>query len=194
MLQIRDRLRSALRRRATYGYLGGIVVAVLLLLVISGGDTEEDPDTGLAAVDRGPGIPIVIPEQEPLVLGVSSALTGPIAERGTQYRDAVVVAVERWKADNGDTIGGHPISVVAEDDGCTESDVTTRAAERSMARRAEHWNVTVREAERRVVESIPIRRLNDPEDIAALAVFLASPAARNITGQALNVDGGIITS
>lgn len=63
-----------------------------------------------------------------------------------------------------------------------------------MARRAEHWNVTVREAERRVVESIPIRRLNDPEDIAALAVFLASPAARNITGQALNVDGGIITS
>ena len=134
MLQIRDRLRSALRRRATYGYLGGIVVAVLLLLVISGGDTEEDPDTGLAAVDRGPGIPIVIPEQEPLVLGVSSALTGPIAERGTQYRDAVVVAVERWKADNGDTIGGHPISVVAEDDGCTESDVTTRAAERHLQR------------------------------------------------------------
>lgn len=70
----------------------------------------------------------------------------------------------------------------------------TPLLERSMARRAEHWNVTVREAERRVVESIPIRRLNDPEDIAALAVFLASPAARNITGQALNVDGGIITS
>jgi len=27
-------------------------------------------------------------------------------------------------------------------------------------------------------------RANDPEDIAAMAVFLASPGARNITGQA----------
>jgi NAD(P)-dependent dehydrogenase (short-subunit alcohol dehydrogenase family) len=39
---------------------------------------------------------------------------------------------------------------------------------------------------------IPLGRPNDPEDVAALAVFLASPAARNITGQSLNVDGGII--
>ncbi len=63
-----------------------------------------------------------------------------------------------------------------------------------MARRAENWNVSVEDAERRVVEGIPLRRLNEPEDVAALAVFLASPAARNITGQALNVDGGLITS
>ena len=87
-------------------------------------------------------------------------------------------------------LGEHNINVNAVCPGVTR----TPLLERSMARRAEHWNVTVREAERRVVESIPIRRLNDPEDIAALAVFLASPAARNITGQALNVDGGIITS
>ena len=32
---------------------------------------------------------------------------------------------------------------------------------------------------------IPIGRANQPEDIAAMAVFLASPGARNITGQAL---------
>jgi NAD(P)-dependent dehydrogenase (short-subunit alcohol dehydrogenase family) len=40
--------------------------------------------------------------------------------------------------------------------------------------------------------AIPIGRANAPDDIAALAVFLASPGARNITGQSLNVDGGII--
>ena len=39
---------------------------------------------------------------------------------------------------------------------------------------------------------IPLQRTNDPEDIAAMAVFLASPGARNITGQSYNVDGGII--
>lgn len=31
----------------------------------------------------------------------------------------------------------------------------------------------------------------EPEDLAALAVFLASPAARRITGQAISVNGGI---
>ena len=37
-------------------------------------------------------------------------------------------------------------------------------------------------------------RANQPEDIAAMAVFLASPGARNITGQAYNVDGGLVPS
>ena len=41
---------------------------------------------------------------------------------------------------------------------------------------------------------IPIRRANTPEDIAAMAVFLASPGARNITGQSYNVDGGLVPS
>ena len=41
---------------------------------------------------------------------------------------------------------------------------------------------------------IPIRRANTPDDIAALAVFLASPGARNITGQSINVDGGLVPS
>jgi 3-oxoacyl-[acyl-carrier protein] reductase len=38
---------------------------------------------------------------------------------------------------------------------------------------------------------IPVRRLGKPEDIAHLAVFLASPAASYITGQVLTVDGGL---
>jgi NAD(P)-dependent dehydrogenase (short-subunit alcohol dehydrogenase family) len=35
-----------------------------------------------------------------------------------------------------------------------------------------------------------IRRIADPEDIAALALFLCSPAARHIQGTAIAVDGG----
>ena len=37
----------------------------------------------------------------------------------------------------------------------------------------------------------PLKREQTPEDIGAATVFLVSDAARNITGQALNVDGGI---
>ena len=36
----------------------------------------------------------------------------------------------------------------------------------------------------------PLGRWQQPEDLAAMAVFLASPRARNVTGQTLNVDGG----
>ncbi len=36
----------------------------------------------------------------------------------------------------------------------------------------------------------PLNRWQEPEDIAAMALFLASAQAKNITGQTLNVDGG----
>ena len=44
------------------------------------------------------------------------------------------------------------------------------------------------------VRDIPLQRPNYPEDIAAMAVFLSSSGARNITGQSYNVDGGLIPS
>jgi NAD(P)-dependent dehydrogenase (short-subunit alcohol dehydrogenase family) len=46
--------------------------------------------------------------------------------------------------------------------------------------------------EKRVEEWIPLKREQTPEDIGFAAVFLASEEARNITGQALNVDGGSV--
>src|SRR5207245_1496126 len=62
----------------------------------------------------------------------------------------------------------------------------------NLKTRAREEGLTVEEMERRRNAGIPLGRPNDPEDIAALAVFLASPGARNITGQSFNVDGGII--
>jgi NAD(P)-dependent dehydrogenase (short-subunit alcohol dehydrogenase family) len=57
---------------------------------------------------------------------------------------------------------------------------------------AEKEGASVGEIERRGVESVPLHRANEPEDIAAMIVFLASPGASNITGQAFNVDGGLV--
>jgi NAD(P)-dependent dehydrogenase (short-subunit alcohol dehydrogenase family) len=39
---------------------------------------------------------------------------------------------------------------------------------------------------------VPLGRWQTPEDIAAMAVFLASPRADNVTGQTINVDGGFV--
>lgn len=55
---------------------------------------------------------------------------------------------------------------------------------------------TLGKSEAEIIElfdgTIPIKRSNEPEDIADLAVFLASKEARNVTGQSWNVDGGLV--
>lgn len=40
-------------------------------------------------------------------------------------------------------------------------------------------------------QATPLRRLGEPEDIAAAAVYLASPAGSYLTGKVLEVDGGL---
>jgi NAD(P)-dependent dehydrogenase (short-subunit alcohol dehydrogenase family) len=68
----------------------------------------------------------------------------------------------------------------------------TALSDANLRVRAEQEGLAVEAMERRRAEAIPLQRANDPEDIAAMAVFLASPGARNITGQSYNVDGGLI--
>jgi NAD(P)-dependent dehydrogenase (short-subunit alcohol dehydrogenase family) len=47
---------------------------------------------------------------------------------------------------------------------------------------------------RKWMEDIPQARLGEPDDVVGLVVFLCSDAARYITGQAINVDGGKVMS
>jgi 3-oxoacyl-[acyl-carrier protein] reductase len=43
-----------------------------------------------------------------------------------------------------------------------------------------------------VVARTPLKRWGTPDDVAAAAVFLASEDARFITGQMINVNGGVV--
>jgi 3-oxoacyl-[acyl-carrier protein] reductase len=45
---------------------------------------------------------------------------------------------------------------------------------------------------RSVAESTPLGRWGRPEDVAGAAVYLASPEAAFVTGQAINVNGGVV--
>lgn len=47
-------------------------------------------------------------------------------------------------------------------------------------------------AAEKLAKVVPLNRWQEPEDIAAMAVFVASHRGKNITGQALNVDGGFV--
>ena len=42
------------------------------------------------------------------------------------------------------------------------------------------------------VAAVPMGRAQTPGDVADLAMFLASPAADYMTGQSINVDGGLM--
>jgi NAD(P)-dependent dehydrogenase (short-subunit alcohol dehydrogenase family) len=47
-------------------------------------------------------------------------------------------------------------------------------------------------AAEKIRRMVPLGRWQDQEDIAAMAVFLASQRAKNVTGQTINVDGGMV--
>jgi NAD(P)-dependent dehydrogenase (short-subunit alcohol dehydrogenase family) len=87
-------------------------------------------------------------------------------------------------------LGRHGINVNAICPGVTRTELGARNA----VQRAAERGLTVEQMQAEQEAHIPIRRANQPEDIAAMAVFLASPEARNITGQAYNVDGGLVPS
>jgi 3-oxoacyl-[acyl-carrier protein] reductase len=52
------------------------------------------------------------------------------------------------------------------------------------------WEAMGAEGQRRLLDSIALRRLGEPDDIARAVVFFASEDARYVTGQTISVDGG----
>ena len=79
---------------------------------------------------------------------------------------------------------GHPLQLHLPRHGATPS-----LEERIAANAAQAGSVEAARAA--FVERQPMGRLGTPEEIAALAVYLASDAAQFVTGQAVVIDGGL---
>lgn len=60
-----------------------------------------------------------------------------------------------------------------------------------IAARAAATGVSVEAAREGYLQKISLRRMVTVDDVAAMALFLCSPAARNVTGQAISVDGNL---
>ena len=130
----------------------------------------------------------MIPRREGRIINIASIAGKGYAGTSNAAYAASKGAVISLTKTASQQLGRHNINVNSICPGVTR----TALSEDNMRVRAQQEGVTIEEMERRRAEVIPLKRANDPEDIAAMAVFLASPGARNITGQCYNVDGGLI--
>ena len=69
--------------------------------------------------------------------------------------------------------------------------VDTDMARQGITESAAIRGVSAEEFRRQAVKAIPIQRMVEAAEVGALAVYLASPRAAGITGQALNICGGV---
>lgn len=84
----------------------------------------------------------------------------------------------------------HNVTVNAISPGFVHTDMFERGAARIMEER----NVSRDEAIAAIVAPCPQKRPIQPEEVADMAVFLASGAAQGLTGQTLHLDGGMTTN
>jgi len=108
--------------------------------------------------------------------------TSNVAYAGTK---GAVIAMTRIGASQ---LARYGIRVNAICPGVTRTDLFEQVIDELV----ERTGGTRAEAEAKAVRSIPLRTANEPEDVAALAVYLASELARTVTGQSWNVDGGLL--
>ncbi len=60
-----------------------------------------------------------------------------------------------------------------------------------IASRAAALGISVEQMREEYLRKISLRRMVSAEDVAAMALFLCSPAAQNLSGQAISVDGNL---
>jgi NAD(P)-dependent dehydrogenase (short-subunit alcohol dehydrogenase family) len=130
----------------------------------------------------------MIPRREGRIINIASIAGKGYAGTSNAAYAASKGAVISLTKTAAQQLGPHNINVNAVCPGITRTALSD--ANLSVRAKQEGLSLTAMEERRNAV--IPLRRANDPEDIAAMVVFLATPGARNISGQSLNVDGGIV--
>ena len=70
--------------------------------------------------------------------------------------------------------------------------IWTKRSETHVRRTAEQEGISFEEAKARSAAGIPAQRIGSPEEVGALAAFLASEHAGYVSGQNIAIDGGLI--
>lgn len=115
---------------------------------------------------------------------ISTSVIMPIQNLGVS--NTIRAAVANWARTLAAELGPDGITVNNVLPGFTD----TARLEKLVKGRAEKAGKSVSEIKQQMHATIPVRRFGKPEEIAAAAGFLATPAAGYISGVNLPVDGG----
>ena len=115
---------------------------------------------------------------------VSTAVKQPI--NGLGISNTVRAAMANWAKTLANEIGHGGITVNNVLPGYTNTD----RLKYLFAKQATQQGVTEKDIEKNIINSIPAKRLGEPEEFGAVAAFLCTPAAAYINGVNIPVDGG----
>ena len=122
-----------------------------------------------------------------------SSIAGPLSSQSMPSYSVVKMGVITFTKIVAKELAPYNVNVNAICPGLLYTEMWQKIGERMRETNPAYAGLTPRQMfERRVQEWIPMKREQTPEDIGHAAVFLASDEARNITGQALMVDGGVV--
>ncbi|GLX77265.1 3-oxoacyl-ACP reductase [Thalassotalea insulae] len=119
---------------------------------------------------------------------ISTSVKQPLPNLGVS--NTIRGAVASWAKTLANELGEFGITVNNVLPGAT----ATARLDAIIAGKAKKQNISIEQATENEKNTIPMRRFAQPEEFAAAAAFLASPAAGYITGINLPVDGGRTSS
>ena len=115
---------------------------------------------------------------------VSTSVKIPIANLGVS--NTIRAATAGWSKTLANEVGGWGVTVNNILPGFTK----TKRLESLITNNASKQGLSEEELSAKMQQQIPAKRFGEPEEIAAVAAFLASPAASYVNGVNLPVDGG----
>ncbi len=126
---------------------------------------------------------------------ITSSIAGKIANpANSSYAVAkhALIGLARSLAAEVGKLNAKAVTVNAICPGMTKTEIMT-GPEGNIAKLSQLLSLTPEEVWETVYKPMVVQeRMLEPEEIAAMAVYLASDDARGITGQAINVDGGAV--
>lgn len=120
--------------------------------------------------------PVMLKQRSGKIINIASVvgITGNAGQANYSAAKAGIIGITKSVAKE---LGGKGINVNAVAPGFIVTDMTDELTDK---------------AKETISTSIPLKRLGQPSDVANLVAFLASDSSNYITGQVINVDGGMV--